>query len=562
MFVLLYVLLFISVWLFIVMVPKNKKKPILYCFKRIKPIKKQFLFSKSLIFGEYSINFYAELNGNFYIILSPKARVEFKVNLGGAMQFFNANQHFIRGNYSQNSNAYYIINKVHSFYSYVQRFTIHIKDCAYRWDNTKNTLILKYNNKKYYIVFNQKFAFVSNKPNYLECVNVANLDINYKSFSFKDIPPKEQQKFKEEHFGFYNTSAWKNKKDYYYKFLNKNTLQKAYFNKLLSNHKAVTNLYEINDDNYLNTLLNNYFISLKSQHIKINLFELGFGAVLDLKVYKMYLVIKDMNTNYKVYLKFTKQIKSAFLGCRFGELYLYITLKGFCNLEVLPFNLGFDTNIFIKNPIKTAVLPPSFNLALLQNSIKNLSINDVINKINGLIILGVDVDINKLLSGLYLNNLPQYTKFLVGNLILSKSVVFNIPLTKDAQLFVLNNLKSAKEYKKVELYCYLSKLITLIKQPTLQDFLLQVLNIKQHFLLYNYEYLITHYLGVKVINNTVTLCNPKIKYKIELYINNKLITLLTGKQNVKLINNINYNGLNYLPLIGDFKQAVIMCSIK
>ncbi len=557
----LYISLLICLLLFVVLLPKKKRLALkVYKFLRLKPIKKQFLFTKFLLFSNKNAKFYAELNGNFYIIFATNVRVEFNFIMAGTMQFLNANPHFIKGNYSQNDSAYHINTKVHSSYAKVKELNIIIKNCQYKWDGVKNALVLWYNNVKYYVIFNQKLKPLSNTPSKLSFYNLNNIDINYNSFNFKSTNKEEKQKFLQQFFGFYNTKLWQNKKEFYYTFLSKNTLQKNYFLTLKTNSKTITNLYKIADQDYLNTNLNSYYLLLKSNKVKINLTDLGFSDIIDLKVNKQYLSLTDMSTNYKCYLKFSQCIVSAFLGCRFGKLFLYINLKKPCILEYLPFSLNFDTNLFIQNPIKKLIVQNSFNIDVLRCGIKDMTLNSIITKLNNLTILGVEVDVFNILNGLYLNNLPIYTQFLIANLLLSVCVVYNKSLNKDAQKFVLNTLKHANQYKKVEVYCFLSKLITLIKKPSLQDFILEYLNIKHQFLLDNFEYTITNYFGIKVIKNNLIFTKPKTNFKMELCINNNHILLQTGKKDVTFINNITYYGQNQLSLKNGCKNAYIMCS--
>ena len=513
--------------------------------------------------NDKNAHFYAEFGGRFFIVFSPKSRIECQIITGNTMHIFNANIRFISANYSQNMSAYYYIDRLHSIAN-GQDISVKISfiNCQYEWLPKTQTIRVIVDNQAYSLSLHGVNRPQAKEHTLVFCAN--NLDIDYSSFGFVLPTDMQRRMFLSKYFGFFDTLKWQNKQQFYMVFLDKDSLQKRYFLRLLADdNKAISNMFEINYFDYNLQSLTSFCVLTKGNKIKIDLSSLHDGKVVDLKIHKTYLCVLFMETGYKVYLKFGKIIIHAFVGCVLGVCYLFVQLQGACALDILPFSLMFDIGLLTQRTITCLKVP--FNPILSAfNETRTLTLLDIIDRLNIQVLLYSHLDCTKLLDHLYLQNLSADTQFRMANLILSKCLVSGQALTSyKAKRFILQPLKHLDCFKKSEVFCYLNKLRKIVNSNYLIRLLERLIPIFETLDYHNFEYVFCYVLGVKIEEHHISLQSPKISFSMVLNYNGQKIVLKSGNKDAVIINGVEYIGKNGIDLVNSsFKNTVLQCSIN
>ncbi|MBQ7603174.1 MAG: hypothetical protein IJU58_03465 [Clostridia bacterium] len=538
---------------------------VVYNTKKYKLIKKQFLFSHNIVYkNPQGIVFYAELEGGFYIILGQKAHIHLQIENMGSMHLFNANPSFIRAYYSQNNCAYYQIDKMHTTVPKKAKINVFVCGCQYKWVPSRGGLRIKYQNHNYDIIFGSNVKCQSKSINHLYLEFDDDQKIDYSSFGFYVAPKDEKRQFLNDNFGFIDTKTWHNKKEYLFYYSPQTSPQKTYFTEKLK-EKTYTILTKIHYKNYVTIMPTSYCMLTKSDFIKIRLSDFGIGKVIDLKKKKQTIQVVDMDTNFCMHLVFSRKILKCFLGCVFGQLYLFIELENCAVVEFRPFCLDFDVSLFAKASVQY-FLTSIKNKYKSPTNIKLLSLENILILLNNQSLCGAHFDIFAYISGLYLQNLPHNICFLVANLLLTNCITNNdTKLSKADKKLIINCLKDINKYDKELAYCFVYKLLHVIKDKDLRRFLQEVLAINKPFVYNSFEYFFTHVLGVKIKGGCVWVESPLIDYVLRLFINNKSIEIQAkqGQDSGVSIDGLQYIGRNYVNVnLSSFGHATIQCSPK
>lgn len=319
---------------------------------------------------------------------------------------------------------------------------------------------------------------------------------------------------------------------------------------------------EINYQNFNDFCLKDYCMLTTNSHIKIKLSKLGIGYVVDISKNKNWVTLKDLNTNYVVYLKFSRVVLNLFLGCVWGEMYVFIKTAGRCVVELKPFSKQFNQSLFVDNTIQRLVINVPTIQTLKLNSY-NLSLDGILTLINNKLLSGCKIDKSCNFYTLYTQKLSYTTQFLLTNLHLTIALLNGASkLNKSIQRSIVNCLKGLKGLSQSQIYCFVSKLKTYVHNEQLNTFLTNVLNLYKPKKIYNFEYFWTYVLGIRLQNNVLYLSSPQLQYQAQLLIQNKTIKIQTGKKGQVLVDGVEHVGLDGVPLNSDAQFIQLNCSIN
>lgn len=536
-------------------------KGIVYKLGHYKLAQKAFLFSKFVVYkNTYGIKFYAELDGKFWIVFGQKSRAEVIITTSGTMQPFNANAFCLSANSSQNINAYYKITKLHTSICNCN-VIVKVENCNYLWLPNKQILRFKHNKSHFDMLFCGDVVTTSSNAHTFVLKSQGQSLIDYSSFKFGIATKEEAINFCRQYFGFYDTTTWQNKADYLKIYNKDDTPQKRYFlSQLNKEAKAYNCLFEIECEKYISLKPKSYCVLTGNRFIKIKLSDLGMGNVITLFKQNRLLHVKDLDINYSVFLRFSQKILKAFVGCVWGECYLFVQTENICVLEIKPFFNDFDLTLFINSGLQ-GLFCKKQQIQKLSPFMPNISLDGILITLNNQVISGQKINCC-ILDALYMPNLSHTTKFLLANLHLSFAVVNNAPISKSVQKMVLDSLKDIKHHTLSEVFCYVSKLKCLIKDEKLAQFLFEILTVYKPKTEFNFEYFWSYVLGIKICNGKLLVNSPQIEYSANLFVNSKKISIKTDKTSKIVINGIDYVGLDGVLLNNQFAKTVqLNCSI-
>lgn len=338
---------------------------------------------------------------------------------------------------------------------------------------------------------------------------------------------------KKELFGTYDIAEWEivprfNKVSY-------NKLQVGYLKKLLSVDSRKIKLpclafcetkgmgfeVDIADDTY------------------INLDWVGFSKLVLLKSHNKTATLLDLLAGLEYQIKYDKKCDFEIINY-WGTLYLAIYPgQATCRLNILP---------LYKSVQVAELCTPLLDCTSLLQGVADISINSVLERLNILVLHGYFVDIKKLIKDLNIHFLPQYTRFLLSNLVLSHILVFgerSLLRQDNIKRLLASNLRVALSYINPATFCFLKKFLPHIDDKALYNTVLNViLEHKGKFKAGNYEFFMTEILGLRVIGRKVFI-SPSKRQSLEasLWIRNKHLILRVNKDwQIIKINDINlYN---------------------
>ena len=541
----------------------NKIRPIVYKQKKLNKTKKAFLFVKNLIFrSSFGVIFYAELSGICYLIFNKNSWVRVAFLPQCAMHPINANASFISANCSQNANAYYRIDKKHFYVNCESKIGIKISNLQFEWDSGKKHYIFDYKGKKLSLKLDGEFEIKKQTLAEFEFYG-KNFGIDFSEFNFKTENQDFKQQFLRSNFGFFDTADWLNLKNFYKIYLPKDSLEKKYFLPLLDeNRKVIKSLSNLNDLNFVELNFSGFLQLTSSCNLKLNLFDLGFSDLVNIKHHKTYIEILDVKTGFKSFLKFKSKIKQAYLGNVFGKMFLYVEADKRCVVEYLPFSLTFNTNLLTSSSIQRLVVNNKIHSAVLKFDQKS-SFENIVSMLNFQIISNYNHYVIDYFRKINFFCLSGRIGFCVANLILSDCYVFGKSINnREIQRFLLSFLKNLNNFDKTEVYCYLQKLIFVIKNDSLRKYLFSLLTFyeKDNFL--SPEYFFSYVLGIKIENKMLYVKNPKINYKIKLIIAGKTIYVESSSKNSVFVDGIEYVNKQKITLESSNQNILINYSIK
>ena len=271
--------------------------------------------------------------------------------------------------------------------------------------------------------------------------------------------------------------------------------------------------------------------------------KLGFSKLVLLRRAKNKLYVKDVLVNFEYVLLADKNVKAQILNL-WGENYILLQSNN-CNVKVSIF-YKFVKNKFLFKPLTIGNNSPKIN--------NFLSISNVFDNINRLLLHGVEIDIFKICANLNLKYLPEYVQFKVCNCFLTYINTFSKQYKINQyklKKFFLKSLIYAIKNLNSNTFCFLKKILPYITEQKLSNKILDlILECRSKFNRGDYEYYLSEILGIRLEKNKLYM-TPSKKYSanVTLWLKGKLLTLKINKDwQILKVDGLTLSGIDYFDL--------------
>ena len=384
--------------------------------------------------------------------------------------------------------------------------------------NSKKGEIKLGQNKPFYINFGVPLCISEEEGGFLLSCKLNKGEVALQGL--QTVKPQQLIRYKKENFGFIDTTKW----EVVPKFDKKlNALQQNNLQKLLD-----TKNYEV----LLPEALPKQ-VSVKEKMkiaggVWFNLDELGFSKIIRLNKRRTVLYIEDLLSNVKYAFTFDSSF-SFFRATYFGANLIFVNSKGRLKIDFCNVKLNCTSTVL--------------QHITGYNFSPNVDLYTYLDKVNILLLHGYFVDVQKMLDSLNLAYLPKRVLLKLANIVLNFMFVFDnytLFLKSKIRHLCLLVLSFVDDDFCVEGYCFLKKLLPLIKDKTLYNKILnQILTTKNKFFNFNYEYFLSEVVGLRVNGEKFYLTPTKTRsFCASFFVKYKRINIKVNKdwQLVKINN--------------------------
>ena len=477
---------------------------------------------------------------NFYLmVLSKNFKFKIKLNIGSEFVRYYISKDYLRL-YYVNFNITFYKNKFvfESADTVFINFIIEKPNCQFFINTKTNSFSLKEKSTLKFNATGFKDFNIVDKGNYLNIETQFNksgrVTINQ---DFRILDKQQLVDFKKDNFGYYDTAKW----EFMPVFKNNdfNLLQEKYqINLLNKSNKTITLL----GFDYNESILDSLEFKIKDYKL-FSLDKLGFSKLVLLRRAKNKLYVKDVLVNFEYVLLADKNVKAQILNL-WGENYILLQSNN-CNVKLSVFN-KFVNNNFLFKPLTIGNNLPKIN--------NFLSISNIFDNINRLLLHGVEIDIFKICANLNLKYLPEYVQFKVCNCFLTYINTFSKQYKINQyklKKFFLKSLIYAIKNLNSNTFCFLKKILPYITEQKLSNKILDlILECRSKFKTGDYEYYVSEILGIRLEKNKLYM-TPSKKYSTNatLWLKGKLLTLKINKDwQILKVDGLTLSGIDYFDL--------------
>ena len=337
---------------------------------------------------------------------------------------------------------------------------------------------------------------------------------------------------------------------------NKTRKRIEYIDKLCNMDNWVIKIDEEKIEGYKSLVIDKFGKLQCDSKIKLNITQLGISRISSVKVInKKILCIKDLDSNYSVYLEFCGVIENCCKCVSWGEDFVLINLNKNSECIFIPFYRGFDV-------IKLGVLSKidcDNELSILNITPQVLNFEIIMDYINRVLILGYSVDIVRILRVLKINNLGEQQKFVLCNMVLSY-----VQLTHDKSILGINNIlneileqcKNLNKYTKGMAKRYIQKLLNIVTDERKSIILELLEKLNGVYDKSNWESVFCDMMGLSIVGGKL-YCNSDEMYNVRLKLGNKIIKINKENRGYIQCNDTQLIGLSYINLDTESKEIML-----
>ncbi len=477
---------------------------------------------------------------NFYLmVLSKDFKFKIKLNIGSEFIRYYISKDYLRL-YYVNLNITFYKNKFvfESADTVFINFIIEKPNCQFFINTKTNSFSLKGKSTLKFNATGFKDFNIVDKGNYLNIETQFNksgrVTINQ---DFRILDKQQLVDFKKDNFGYYDTAKW----EFMPVFKNKdfNLLQEKYqINLLNKSNKTIT----LPSFDYNESILDSLEFKIKDYKL-FSLDKLGFSKLVLLRRAKNKLYVKDVLVNFEYVLLADKNVKAQILNL-WGENYILLHSNN-CNVKLNVFD-KFVNNNFLFKPL---------TIGNNSHKVNNfLSILNVFDNINRLLLHGVEIDIFKICANLNLKYSPEYVQFKVCNCFLTYINTFSKQYKINQyklKKFFLKNLIYAIKNLNPNTFCFLKKILPYITEQKLSNKILDlILECRSKFNRGDYEYYLSEILGIRLEKDKLYIMpSKKNSTNVTLWLKGKLLTLKINKDwQILKVDGLTLSGIDYFDL--------------
>ncbi len=477
---------------------------------------------------------------NFYLmVLSKNFKFKIKLNIGSEFIRYYISKDYLRL-YYVNFNITFYKNKFvfESADTVLINFIIEKPNCQFFINTKTNSFSIKEKSTLKFNATGFKDFNIVDKGNYLNIETQFNksgrITINQ---DFHILDKQQLVDFKKDNFGYYDTAKW----EFMPVFKNNdfNLLQEKYqINLLNKSNKTIT----LPSFDYNESIFDSLEFKIKDYEL-FSLDKLGFSKLVLLRRAKNKLYVKDVLVNFEYALLADKNVKAQILNL-WGENYILLQSNN-CNVKVSIFD-KFVKNKFLFKPLTIGNNSPKIN--------NFLSISNVFDNINRLLLHGVEIDIFKICANLNLKYLPEYVQFKVCNCFLTYINTFSKQYKINQyklKKFFLKNLIYAIKNLNPNTFCFLKKILPYITEQKLSNKILDlILECRSKFNRGDYEYYLSEILGIRLEKDKLYITpSKKNSTNVTLWLKGKLLTLKINKDwQILKVDGLTLSGIDYFDL--------------
>ena len=477
---------------------------------------------------------------NFYLmVIAKEFKFKIKLNIGSEFIRYYISKDYLRL-YYVNLNITFYKNKFvfESADTVFINFIIEKPNCQFFINTKTNSFSIKEKSTLKFNTTGFKDFNIVDKGNYLNIETQFNksgrVTINQ---DFRILDKQQLVDFKKDNFGYYDTAKW----EFMPVFKNKdfNLLQEKYqINLLNKSNKTIT----LPGFDYNESILDSLEFKIKDYKL-FSLDKLGFSKLVLLRRAKNKLYVKDVLVNFEYVLLADKNVKAQILNL-WGENYILLQSNN-CNIKLNIF-AKFINNNFLFKPLTIGNNSPKVN--------NFLSISNVFDNINRLLLHGVEIDIFKICANLNLKYLPEYVQFKVCNCFLTYINTFSKQYKINQyklKKFFLKSLIYAIKNLNSNTFCFLKKILPYITEQKLSNKILDlILECRSKFNRGDYEYYLSEILGIRLEKNKLYMTpSKKNSTNVTLWVKGKLLTLKINKDwQILKVDGLTLSGIDYFDL--------------